>query len=357
MIISINNNRKYNSIKYKNEYELQKYINDYPSLLDPISKINKQEYPIFIISKEFNVKSGYIDLFAIDIEGNLYIIETKLAENPEIRRSVIGQVLEYANNLTEMNYDSICNECNKYFQKNTDLNKIINNYYKEYIKNNDIEMGKMDYKKVISENIKNGKINIVIIANNISYEIQKLINYIDEITNDKINFIVLEINKYEIDNQIYLYSNIVWAAKYIKSLFSRSIMKENEYLESLEEELRHIIIIIDKKCNEIGLNKVSTTKGISWKSENGGSIYVSRNILSTNWSTIKNDSNKFNKYKININNEAKRNGFILLNSKYGGFKIVLNKDIIENKIDRFIELAISVIKYKEEDNIRMQPSA
>ena len=39
---------------------------------------------------------GSIDLLLSDQDGILTILETKLADNPEITREVVGQVLEYA---------------------------------------------------------------------------------------------------------------------------------------------------------------------------------------------------------------------------------------------------------------------
>jgi RecB family endonuclease NucS len=38
--------------------------------------------------------SGFTDLVGVDAQGNVLIVETKLARNGEIRRKVIGQVLE-----------------------------------------------------------------------------------------------------------------------------------------------------------------------------------------------------------------------------------------------------------------------
>jgi len=49
--------------------------------------------------------SGNTDLVGIDKNGNIFIIETKLATNPEAKRTVIGQILEYAAFLHEREVD------------------------------------------------------------------------------------------------------------------------------------------------------------------------------------------------------------------------------------------------------------
>jgi hypothetical protein len=49
--------------------------------------------------------SGSTDLLDVDSDGNIYVVECKLASNSEIRRKVIGQVLEYAAFLWNMQYE------------------------------------------------------------------------------------------------------------------------------------------------------------------------------------------------------------------------------------------------------------
>src|SRR4051812_19155168 len=48
--------------------------------------------------------SGYTDLLGVDGNGNILVVETKLARNDEVRRKVIGQVLEYAAYLWKMSF-------------------------------------------------------------------------------------------------------------------------------------------------------------------------------------------------------------------------------------------------------------
>jgi hypothetical protein len=51
--------------------------------------------------------SGFTDLVGVDAQGSILIVETKLARNGEIRRKVIGQVLEYAAYLWGMSFDDL----------------------------------------------------------------------------------------------------------------------------------------------------------------------------------------------------------------------------------------------------------
>lgn len=54
----------------------------------------KEDLRLLVIGREFPTRSGPIDVLAIDRDGELYIIETKLFKNPDKRR-VVAQMLDY----------------------------------------------------------------------------------------------------------------------------------------------------------------------------------------------------------------------------------------------------------------------
>jgi hypothetical protein len=71
---------------------LQQYVQANPETL-PVEEL-KPGAKLLVISREFPTDSGPIDALAIDDDGDLYIVETKLAKNPDKRR-VIAQMLDY----------------------------------------------------------------------------------------------------------------------------------------------------------------------------------------------------------------------------------------------------------------------
>lgn len=80
---------------YKEERELQEYLEQYPSLI-PLADLEDREVELLLVGSEVGVPTGSIDLLFVDSEGTPTIVETKLARNPDMPRAVIGQVLEYA---------------------------------------------------------------------------------------------------------------------------------------------------------------------------------------------------------------------------------------------------------------------
>ena len=93
-ILVRNGNEKWKSLTpsiFSDEAELQKMLYDSPELI-PIK--NDDEVGVFI--REAGLPgSGSTDLLGVDSQGNILIVETKLARNQEARRKVVGQILEY----------------------------------------------------------------------------------------------------------------------------------------------------------------------------------------------------------------------------------------------------------------------
>ncbi len=82
---------------------LQNIIMRHPGLL-PIAEIEPAFVPAIPISVEVSVPSGFIDNLYATPTGDLIIGETKLFRNPEARREVIGQIIDYAKDLSNWTY-------------------------------------------------------------------------------------------------------------------------------------------------------------------------------------------------------------------------------------------------------------
>lgn len=346
MIVSAGTGRVFETTAFRNEKELQDNIEKLPNLLNAISQLNQQDYPLFILKREFGVSSGSVDFLAVDADGSLYIVETKLAENPELRRAVIGQVLEYASNLSAMSYDAIAANCLKYLKKQAPLEQAIRDFYVGASDGGPM-LSAGEFKKAIAENLKNGHFNIVIVANKVGLEIQKLFHFVDQETKDSLNFIVLEINKYHLDSDEVLHSGIVWAAKYVKTLFARSLIDEDAFIASKSPHVQMLIKNIDSLCQAKGLSKTANTKGLSWKHPHGGSVFVYGDLLETNWSTLPikpGEMKELDDFKSGVIDDAKRADLKVVLTKHGLIRLELNDGVPVAKVDKFVDLASRVIE-------------
>jgi len=92
------------SFSYGDEKELQKLLADSPDLI-PAQDMREGVGQLVTVVREVNIDIGFIDFLGFGAEGEIAVIECKLANNPEIKRKVIGRVLEYGAALWGMGYE------------------------------------------------------------------------------------------------------------------------------------------------------------------------------------------------------------------------------------------------------------
>lgn len=84
---------------YVSEDHLQALIDEFPELLPGVS-------PESYVCREFSTGIGRLDNLIINSkDGSLTLVECKLAKNPEVRREILGQIIDYAASLSRMEFE------------------------------------------------------------------------------------------------------------------------------------------------------------------------------------------------------------------------------------------------------------
>jgi RecB family endonuclease NucS len=89
-----------------NEAWLQKLLYRHPEAL-PIAEINESFLGLIPICRELRTAAGPIDVLYATSQGRIAVLEAKLWRNPEARRQVIGQILDYAKELSRSSYEDL----------------------------------------------------------------------------------------------------------------------------------------------------------------------------------------------------------------------------------------------------------
>jgi len=84
---------------------LQDLLYRFPQAL-PIAEIDDGYLPLIPVCKEMNTPVGSVDVVYITPSGRPVIVEAKLWRNPDARRKVVGQILDYAKELSRWSYES-----------------------------------------------------------------------------------------------------------------------------------------------------------------------------------------------------------------------------------------------------------
>ena len=160
---------------FKTEDYLQEYIQNNPNTI-PIYEISDDKR-LFVAKREFSTNSGPIDALAIDKDGDIYVIETKLYKNPD-KRAVVAQALDYGaalwKHLTDFsNFIEILNdECSKKFDM----------FFQEKVMDFfGIEQDRFEIMlEAIRQNLNEGKIKFVILMDSMDERLKDLIIYVNQ---------------------------------------------------------------------------------------------------------------------------------------------------------------------------------
>jgi len=87
------------------ESYLQELLVNFPQLL-PVNEIRGDVGNLVCIGREVNVgDSGAIDNLYLSTGGYPVVVETKLWKNPQARREVLSQILDYVKELIDKDYE------------------------------------------------------------------------------------------------------------------------------------------------------------------------------------------------------------------------------------------------------------
>lgn len=162
------------------EGKLQDYLEKYPSLI-PIEDIDENAAPLLCIGREVGVPSGSIDLLFIGKDGVLTVVETKLAKNPEARRTVIGQILEYASYIYTWTADDVYAVANAYLGK--DLDEAIEKPSDE------------DFRAKVEQNLHSGRIRLLIAVDKLVEPLRATVTFLNE--NSNFDILLLQVKSFE----------------------------------------------------------------------------------------------------------------------------------------------------------------
>src|SRR6476620_4829892 len=123
------NAKKVDKADFENEGYLQNYIHQNPESI-PVYEI-EEDKKLLVLMREFPTESGPIDALAIDKDGDIYVVETKLYKNPD-KRMVVAQAMDYGASLwRHRTYDElislVSNEINRKFS--VSLQERIKNFF------------------------------------------------------------------------------------------------------------------------------------------------------------------------------------------------------------------------------------
>jgi hypothetical protein len=204
-----------------NEEWIQKLIYSNPEIL-PVSEIESGFSPIIPIGREVSTVVGYIDNLFISPEGYLTIVETKLWRNPEARREVVGQIIDYAKELKKWNYSDLDNSVKAF-------NQLYNNNSDGLLatirKHAELEESDEQYFiDNISKNLSRGRFLLLIVGDGIRESVEDMVEYLSQSPQLYFTLALVELQVFDVDqinNSLLIIPQLVTRTKEI----TRAIVK------------------------------------------------------------------------------------------------------------------------------------
>ena len=203
------------------------------------------------IGKEVSLKNGYLDLLAVSPQGHIVLIETKLDKNPEVKRTVVGQILGYASYLWNKDYATV----EGYFQSFLRQRKIsftgsLADYVKERI--GDDNFSEAEFRAGIEKRLQLGSFSLFIVVDQANQELQDIANYLNDRTGQEVDFYVIELDLIGNDDDRFLIPRLtnpprktvtaVGGISKKQDQYDRTPMNEEAFLLRITPEAKSIAI-------------------------------------------------------------------------------------------------------------------
>jgi hypothetical protein len=152
------------------ETDIQNLVHAHPACL-PIAEID----PMFLgpvpICTELNTPAGPIDSFMVTPSGLPILIECKLWRNPEGRREVVGQILDYAKELSRWSSSDLQREVNRRLGRS-------GNSLLELVRAANLTVDEIQFNDALTANLRRGRFLLLIVGDGIREGVEAISEYL-----------------------------------------------------------------------------------------------------------------------------------------------------------------------------------
>lgn len=278
ILIRAGGTRKWQKVteqKFENEAALQNILYEAPEVI-PIDKLAENVAKPKLFVKEAGLPgSGNTDLIGVDQDGGISIIECKLATNPDIRRKVIGQVLEYAAHLWQMTYeqfDNICSRAEGWGEKR------LADAMRDVMEETNEPWSEEDFRHKVSSTLERGDFRLVIAVDALSDELRRIIQFLNTRSDPAPRIYALEMRQFATSEFQLLVPELFGVSP---TAPPPSVPTISEHIQAADTSVRpHLEKIHAELVSRFGLAPRSTPKTIAYDVPN---IADSRGLWMAVW--------------------------------------------------------------------------
>ncbi|EMY33857.1 hypothetical protein D477_012860 [Arthrobacter crystallopoietes BAB-32] len=156
-------------VGYALESELQALLAEHPALVPGVGPDGRS-------CREFQTEPGPIDLVIVNENGEITLVECKLASNPQIRREIIGQLFDYASCFWKMDVNDFLA---KWRNRGSDLLADLDDEKAEVLR------------EAVARNLADGRFRLVLAADEINKSLKRIVEYLNVMSGSETSVIAV----------------------------------------------------------------------------------------------------------------------------------------------------------------------
>lgn len=167
---------------------LQELLAAHPQLL-PVGEIEPAFAPLICLGREIGTQSGPLDILYWTPKGYLTLVETKLWDNPQARREVVGQIVDYAKDLANWTYEEL----------DAAVYRASGRHVLDHILDEDPDLSEAEYVENVSRNLRKARFLLLIAGNGIREGVVSMAKYLQQTPSLHFTLALVELALYRLN--------------------------------------------------------------------------------------------------------------------------------------------------------------
>jgi hypothetical protein len=215
---------------------LQELMFNNPAAL-PVNELNPAYGPLIPLCREFSTSAGPIDILYISPNGSLTVVECKLWRNPEARRKVVGQIIDYAKELAAMDYTDF----EKVWRERTG-NRGASIYQSLKTSYGEMPIDEAVFIDTVQRNLKSGSFLLMVLGDGIRRDVEAMSDFMNSYSGLNFTFALVEAAIYQMEGDLLVQPRVIARTTTVKRHVI-SLVNGQMQMDSKPQEEEHDAII------------------------------------------------------------------------------------------------------------------
>ena len=166
------------------ESSLRDLLFEFPGAL-PVESVDASYARPLAVCRELSTSAGYVDAVYVNPLGRLILAEYKLWRNPQARREVIGQILDYAKEFASWTYEDLQREVSRSLGRK-------GNVLYDLARTQAPDLQEADFVDNVSRHLERGEFLLLIVGDGIREGVENIVDFVQRHSGLHFNLALVE---------------------------------------------------------------------------------------------------------------------------------------------------------------------